>query len=342
MDNNNKPLILIVDDEQKNRQLLANLLKREGYRIAMVADGIGTLEFLNFRKPDLILLDIMLPDMDGFETAGAIKKMKNTGKIPILFITALTDIDNQLKGFQAGGVDYITKPFNKMVLLQRVKTHLNLKIIQDDLNIQVNEKTSEIKNMTVSIVSALENASFYNDDITGNHIERVSSYSIALAKAYKCHQDCINKIGLYASLHDVGKVGISDKILKKPGKYTKKEFNEMKQHVKIGGNMLKSANLDPMAENIARYHHERWDGSGYLEGLKGKEIPLEARIVALADVYDALTTKRPYKKAFSEKKAEAIIKSESGKHFDPELVALFFLIKEELIQIKEKYAEKVR
>ncbi|MBU1075889.1 MAG: HD domain-containing protein [Spirochaetes bacterium] len=201
----------------------------------------------------------------------------------------------------------------------------------------VEEKTQKIDTMAIAMVSALENVNLYNDSDTGKHIKRVSGYSTIIAEKYGCDNDYIKRIQIYASLHDVGKIGIPDEVLKKPGRYTAREYDIMKQHVKIGFQMLNDAKLDKMAKNIALYHHEKWDGSGYLKGLKGKKIPLEARIVALSDVYDALVTRRCYKKAYSEKTADTIIQGESGKHFDPKIVSVFMENKKQILKVKNLY-----
>ena len=187
----------------------------------------------------------------------------------------------------------------------------------------VEEKTRKLEGITMALVNALENANYLNDTDTGNHIRKVSEYSALLARSHGCSRDFVRRIHLYASLHDVGKVGIPDALLKKQGRYTAEEFRRMQQHVAIGARMLTNDSIDVLARNVAQYHHERWDGSGYLQGLSGEQIPLEARIVAVADVYDALTTRRPYKEAYSEEEAIAMIQQEAGIHFDPRIVEIF-------------------
>ncbi|HPN83419.1 MAG TPA: HD domain-containing protein [Spirochaetota bacterium] len=201
----------------------------------------------------------------------------------------------------------------------------------------VDEKTQKIERITIALVNALEDANLLNDADTGNHIKRVSKYSAVIARAYGCAPEYVRKIELYASLHDIGKVGIPDEILKKRGSFEDDEFERMKQHVLIGFRMLDSEDLDAMAKNIVRYHHEKWDGTGYIEGLAGETIPLEARIVALADVYDALTSRRAYKPAYCEKETEDIIRAGAGKHFDPAIVDVFFTRIESIISIRDEY-----
>ncbi len=335
--------ILVVDDIEENRKLIKDVIRKyTNYNPILVEDGtylIKNFEEIFKEKIDLILLDIMMPEINGYETAQFLKENNRTKDIPIIFITALSDVKNKVDAFEIGGVDYITKPFNKSEMIARINNHISLKNMRDNLEELVNEKTQKIETLTMSIVSALEMANFYNDNDTGKHIKRVSKYSAILAKGYGESLEFIRKIELYASLHDIGKVGVADDILKKNGKFTSEEFEKMKEHVEIGSRILNSTEIDIMAKNIARYHHEKWDGSGYLEGLKEKEIPLEARIVALADVYDALTTKRVYKPAFSQEEAEKIIVEQKGKHFEPKLVELFFKLKPEILKIKEENNE---
>ncbi|MBN2440930.1 MAG: response regulator [Spirochaetales bacterium] len=358
----NKFKILIVDDNNENRQLIASLLKAEGiYDITLAADGFSALKSINKNQPDLLILDIMMPGINGFEVAGRLKQDKKTESIPILVITALTDIDGMTTAFEMGASDYITKPFRKQELLSRVKAQMERKRMYDELKFKnrlledkrlllmqmVDEKTIELENMTIALITSLENANLFNDTDTGEHIRRVSEYSRAIAREYfrttpttsAAEQKFANDIKRFASLHDVGKVGISDSLLKKPGIYTEKEFNAMKQHVILGAKMLSSPVIPQMAQNIILYHHERWDGTGYTHNLAGDKIPLEARIVALADVYDALGTKRVYKKAFKEDQIDEIIRNESGKHFDPYLVKIYFRIKTVLREIKQNHQQ---
>jgi len=233
-------------------------------------------------------------------------------------------------------IDDITKNEQRKKSLE--KMYLQSKEAERNLSVMVEEQIKKIKRITMSMVTALENVNYFNDTDTGNHIRRVCKYSAIIARAYGCDEIMTNKIELYASLHDIGKVGISDDLLKKAGIYTPDEHLAMQNHVLIGTRMLESAQIDDMTVNIIKYHHERYDGEGYQSKLKGNDIPLEARIVALADVYDALSTKRTYKEAFTEEKVDKIIQESSGRHFDPDLVRVFFENKKELIAVKEKYS----
>ncbi|MFH1217599.1 MAG: response regulator [Pseudomonadota bacterium] len=353
IDQKNSSKILIVDDIAENRRLLAELLAHSlGCQIRTAGDGAAVLDLIENDLPDLILLDIMMPGLDGFQVARLLQEKKKAREIPIIFITAKTEVESKVEAFRNGGVDYVTKPFNRDELLARVQAQLRLKNLQDELRSKnqlladreehlshlVDEKTKTIEKMTMGLVTVLEDANLANDDETGNHIRRVSEYAVLVAEVFGADRDFIKRIKLYSSLHDVGKVGIADAILKKPGRYTPEEFEAMKQHVVIGHRMLDSAEIDPMARNIAYFHHEKWNGAGYVNGLKGESIPFEARLVSLADVYDALTTKRVYKDAFSQAKAESIIMEEKGRHFDPQLVDAFFTRKDDFIRIRESLA----
>ena len=346
-----KPVILIVDDVATNRQYLAMILsENNSYEIRLVSNGQDALDQVDKEKPDLILLDIMMPGMDGYEVAGRMKKNISTSDIPILFITAVTGTENIVKAFELGGVDYINKPFNKQELLSRVSVHIGLRMARIELEEKnlilknrelqlvqlVDDKTKRLEGTTMALVNALENANLFNDTDTGNHISRVGAFAALFAREYGCDIDYIKRIKLYSSLHDVGKVGIPDVILKKPGKYAPEEFIAMQEHVVIGSRMLDDPEIDVMAKNITLYHHEKWDGSGYVRGLTGEDIPLEARFVALADVYDALGTARSYKDPYPEDKIDSIIFEGEGSHFDPALVKIYKKIKPELLEIKNK------
>jgi putative two-component system response regulator len=343
--------ILIVDDNNENRRVLATVLsKNTDYDLTLANDGPSALESTYQENPDLILLDIMMPGMDGYQVAEKLKSNTESADIPILFITANTDSDSISRAFKTGGIDYITKPFNPDELLARVNAQVKIKRYQDELKTknkllesrklllmdEVDEKTKMVDDISSALITALESANILNDTDTGNHIKRVSEYAGFLAEKISESSDFIKQIKLYSSLHDVGKVGIPDELLKNPGTFSPKEMEEMKQHVDFGAKMLTATGIPEMAANIAKYHHEKWDGTGYLAGLKGVEIPLEARIVALADVYDALGTKRVYKDAFHEERIDKMITGERGKHFDPELVDIYLENKLHFLKIKER------
>jgi len=347
-------IVLIIDDVLENRKLVAAILKQyTDYTIWTAADGKAVSAITPKKIPDLILLDIMMPRTDGYEVARQLRGNDLTRQIPIIFLTSKADADSKIYGFQQGAVDYITKPFNKDELLARVNAHIRLKNYQDELRLKnrmladrevhlthlVEEKTQQIENVTIALVTALEDANLANDGDTGNHIKRVSAYAALLASTYGADMDYVKRIKLFASLHDVGKVGITDAILKKPGLYTSAEYDLIKQHVIIGGKLLDHPAIDPMARNIALYHHEKWDGSGYCAGLAGESIPLEARIVALADVYDALSNRRIYKPALGRQKVETIIAKERGKHFDPRIADICLDQKDNMFEIRRRYKD---
>jgi len=330
--------ILIVDDIAENRRLLATTItKHTNYAVRLASDGDVVLKAIERDLPDLILLDIMMPGMDGYAVSKALKSNPVTKDIPIIFLTAMTDVASKVEAFELGGVDYVTKPFNEYELLARIHAHIRLKNFQDHLNDLVEEKTQKIEKITFVLVNALENVNLFNDEDTGNHIKRVSEYSAFMAEKYGCAEDFVKRIRLYAPLHDVGKVSLRDAILRKPGKYTEEEFLAMQQHVVIGARLLDSEEIDPMAKNVALYHHEKWDGTGYVNRLAGEAIPLEARIVAIADVHDALVTERVYKRAFTDEEAYRIVREESGKHFDPKLAEIFLNHTETIREIKEHF-----
>ncbi len=343
--------ILIVDDNNENRRVLATVIsKNTNFDITLANNGQSAIESAFSENPDLILLDIMMPNMDGYQVAENLKGNKPTSNIPIIFITANTDSGSISKAFKAGGIDYITKPFNHDELLARINAQVKLKQYQDELKYknkllesrklllieEVNEKTKDIEDISSALIGALESANILNDTDTGHHIKRVSEYAGFLAEKISDNTNFIKQIRLYTSLHDVGKVGIPDELLKKPGVFSRNEMEQMKKHVIYGAKMLTAPGIPVIAANIAKYHHEKWDGSGYMDGLIGTNIPLEARIVALADVYDALGTKRIYKDTFQEETIDKIILEEKGKHFDPELVDIYFKNKDSILKIKAR------
>lgn len=329
--------ILIVDDVTENLQVLANMLIPKGFVVSTATGPDKALKFLSMRKPDLILLDVNMPEINGFELCQLIKTNEKWSDIPVIFLTARTQTEDIVKGFEAGSVDYVTKPFNHYELEARLITHLRLKKYQSELKLKnqlledrekhllylVDEKTRNIEQITTAMTIALESANFYNDEVTGNHIRRVSEYSAELAEAIGSDRSFIKRIRMYASLHDIGKIGVPVELLKRPGPMTPDEFEQMKKHVEIGAKILSHDFIDPMARHIAQYHHEWWNGNGYLKGLSKEQIPEEARIVALADVYDALVTDRPYKKAWDTDQAAELIMNLSGTQFQPEIAHAF-------------------
>jgi len=341
----NQETIMIVDDTPANLKLLTEMLQGEGYRVLALPDGKKALAAAAKRPPDLILLDITMPEMNGFEACEKLKADPALRDIPVIFISALTETADKVKAFLAGGVDYVTKPFQFEEVHARVRTHLRLCALQLELNRQnqhlerlVKDKVAEISDSQLATIVALANLAESRDENTGAHIERTQALCRLLANALRADprhaggitDAFVESVYHAAPLHDVGKVGISDSILLKPGKLTEAEFEVMKTHATIGADTLQSARrkyprnvLLNMGIAIARSHHEHWDGSGYPDGLAGEDIPLSARVMAVADVYDALRSKRPYKKPFTHAEAAKVIEDGAGTHFDPALVEAF-------------------
>ncbi len=347
--------VLVIDDNPRNLDVLSELLDKQNFVVLFALDGMSGIQRAESGYPDLILLDIMMPGLDGYETCQRLKTGSKTQNIPVIFMSALSDTINKVKGFECGAVDYITKPIEPEEVLARINTHLTIQNLQNELQVKnkelevknklladheahlihlVEQKTQKIENITLALVNALENANALNDDDTGKHILRIGEYSAFLAEKYGCDQQFVKRIKLYAPLHDVGKVGLSDALLKKNGKYTNDEFIMMQQHVVFGAQLLESEGIDVMAGAIALYHHEKWNGNGYIHQLAGEDIPLEARIVAVADVYDAMISKRVYKEALTEEETYRIIREESGQHFDSDIIEVFFQYKNELRDIR--------
>lgn len=313
--------ILVVDDEPTNLKVLRQVLHKD-YLLSFAKSGKDALALIEKEPPDLILLDVMMPEMSGFDVCALLKQGVTTQNIPIIFVTALNDELDEANGFQLGAVDYIVKPIVPAVVKARVSTHLSL------------VKSEVLKQTQIELIERLGRAAEYKDNETGLHVKRMSQYSHVLALAYGLDEECANDILEAAPMHDIGKIATPDSILLKPGKLTDEEFDEMKRHAAIGAEILggSSSRLIQLASSVARHHHEKWDGSGYPEGLSGKDIPLEARIVAVADVFDALTSVRPYKKAWTVDETMTLFREQSGKHFDPKLVAL---LEQELPKILE-------
>jgi len=341
-----KPLILVVDDEPKNIQVIGKYLHDKDYNVSVAANGKAALNFVQNDLPDLILLDIEMPEMDGFNVCKILKSSERTSKIPVIFLTAKVGTADILQAFEIGASDYITKPFQTLEVLARVKTQVENKRLKENLEELVDARTAElrkaleiIENSNFDLIDRLGKAAEFRDNETGMHVVRMGHYSYLLGEAIQLEQSKLDILLSASMMHDLGKIGIPDEILLKPGKLTIEEFEIMKTHTTIGAELLSKSDsqLLILAETIALAHHEKWNGSGYPKGLSGTEIPLEARIVAIADVFDALTSERPYKKAWSVEDTINLIQSEKGKHFDPELVDAFIEILPKVLEIKSKF-----
>lgn len=323
-----RPLILAVDDEASNLQLLRQILQ-DHYRLLFAKDGARALELARQERPDLILLDVMMPGMSGFEVCAALKAHPATASTPVIFVTALTETDDELEGFEAGAVDYITKPVSPPIVRARVRTHLSL------------VRMEELRASRLEIVQRLGLAAEYKDNETGLHVIRMSHFARILGIAAGMTELEADDLLHAAPMHDVGKIGIPDRILQKPGPLDPDEWKIMQSHVTIGAEIIgeHAGGMLALARAIALTHHEKYDGSGYPNGLAGEQIPLVGRITAIADVFDALTSERPYKKAWSEEDAVNFLREQKGRHFDPHLVELFAAQMPAIREVRLRWAE---
>ena len=338
-DYNDKRSILIVDDIIENVDVLAAILEPE-YRIKVALNGTKALEIAGSRdQPELILLDVMMPDMNGFEVCSRLKENPSTKRIPVIFVTALGEVADESRGFLSGGVDYITKPVSPHIVLARVKTHLALFNQARQLEEKVRERTRELNDTRVEIIRRLSRAAEYKDYQTGMHVIHMSKFCQSIAREIGLPEEEVELIVNAAPMHDVGKIGIPDHILLKPGELDEEEWKIMQTHCEIGYNIIGEHQSDLLryAGLGALTHHEKWDGTGYPRGWKGGDIPLIGRIIAVADVFDALTSDRPYKKAWPADQAVEHIRNESGRHFYPLLVAAFMKRLPEILKVREDY-----
>ena len=323
-----RPKVLVVDDEPTNLQILREVLHQE-YRLLFARDGEKAVQLAREERPQLILLDVMMPGMTGLETCRVLKSQEATQSIAVIFVSALSEVTDESAGFDVGGVDYITKPISPPIVRARVRTHLSLVGVQ------------ELHRTRLQIIRCLGRAAEYRDNETGLHVVRMSHYSRILARAAGFGVERADLVFHAAPMHDIGKIGTPDAVLLKPGKLNESEWDIMQQHVRMGADILGEHDsvLLQMARTIALCHHEKFDGTGYPQQLEGETIPIEARIVAIADVFDALTSVRPYKKAWSVDEAVALLQREKGRHFDPELVDLFVAQLPAILAIKAQYEE---
>jgi len=354
--------LLVVDDTPENLVVLSELLV-PWYRVLVANSGPRALRLARSEpRPDLILLDVMMPDMDGYSVLARLREDPATADVPVIFVTAMTAMEDEQRGFDLGAVDYITKPIRPPIVLARVKAHLELKEARDwlqDKNRVLEEeiaaRLSEILLIQDVSIHALARLAETRDPETGNHIRRTQSYVRALATRLRPHprfsslltNDYIEQLAKSAPLHDIGKVGIPDHILLKPGKLTPEEWEIMKTHARLGAEAIEQAERDAVkpvafltiAKQIAHRHHEKWDGSGYPDGLVGDAIPIPARLMALADVFDALISRRVYKPPMPHEQARDIIVGDRGRHFDPDVVDAFLAVFDEFVSIAVRYGD---
>lgn len=336
-----KATVLIVDDNSDNLDVLSGVL-RPFYKVKAAINGELALKVAGAKnKPDIILLDIMMPGMDGYEVCRRLKSDPSTANIPVIFVTAKSETKDEQTGFELGAVDYITKPISVPIVLARVSTQLALYNQQRELEVLVKQRTQELEDTRLEIIQRLGCAAEYKDNETGLHVIRMSWYSRFLAEQIQANEDWVELVYNAAPMHDIGKIAIPDRVLLKPGKLDQEEWKIMQTHVECGVEILGEHDSDllTMAREIALYHHEKYDGSGYPNGVSGEDIPLSARIVAIADVFDALTSVRPYKAAWPLEKAVALLEEEAGKHFDPVLVPAFIECLPRVLEIKDKYMD---
>ena len=357
-----KPSILVVDDTPDNLTLMSNLLRGE-YRVRVAANGEKALRIAQSdTPPHLILLDIVMPDMDGYEVCRQLKANPATEHIPVIFLTARAEVEDQRKGFAIGAADYITKPISPPIVQARVKTHLAAKayadVLEDKaafLEAEVERRTRELSAIQDVTIQTLASLAETRDHETGNHIRRTQFYMQLLTRQLQSHprfrdyltDTMCDMMFKTAPLHDIGKVGIPDRILLKPGSFLPEEFEIMKTHTTLGRDAIQAAedalglkvDFLSVAKEIAYSHQEKWDGSGYPQGLAGDDIPISARLMALADVYDALISRRVYKTAMPHDQAAVIIERGRGSHFDPDVVDAFLVVQHEFVAIAQKYAD---
>jgi putative two-component system response regulator len=355
------PTILVVDDAPANLSLISSLL-RDSYIVKAVNHGSKALKIASEEPPDLILLDIMMPDMDGYEVCRRLKADPQTRQIPVIFLTSKSDVESEQMGMGLGAVDYVTRPISPPILMSRVKAHLvdafhakTLQVNNEYLEYEVSKRARQLLALQDVTTLALASLAETRDADTGNHLRRTQHYVQALARQLKAHprftdfltENRMQALFKCAPLHDIGKVGIPDRVLLKPGRFEPAEWEIMKQHPTLGHDAIAKAQslselssefLD-MAKEIVYSHHEKWDGSGYPQGLAGERIPISARLMAVADVYDALICRRIYKKAAPHTQAVQIIVDGRGTHFDPDMIDAFCAIAPEFHAIAERFAD---
>lgn len=342
MTNTTRSKILVVDDEPANLNLMRQILKGD-YDLSFAKSGADAFANLQKQVPDLILLDVMMPGMDGYEVCQKIKADPRTSHVPVIFCTAMSEEGDEIRGFKLGASDYVTKPVRPAVVLARVQTHLKLADQHRATREEVLLAHQDLRESRLKALLMLGKAAEFKDNDTGLHVVRMSYYSHMLAVASGWNDDACEVLLNAAPMHDVGKISTPDSILKKPGPLDAQEMAIMRQHCESGSQIIGQAQSDTplfnMAREIALCHHEKWDGSGYPNGLAGEAIPIAARVVAIADVFDALTSQRPYKAPWPMEKTFAFLEDNAGTHFDPQLIKIFVGLKEEIAEVQQRWAE---
>jgi putative two-component system response regulator len=361
--------ILVVDDLEENVRLLQHFLEPKGYEVRSAYTGEQALMAVEQFPPDVILLDLVMPGMDGFEVCQRLKADPELRHIPVIILTGLSEVQANVRALEAGADDFLIKPIDSVLLDARIRNSLGAKRLQDrvfqyqrqlevyneTLEARIRDRTAQLERTQQVAIFSLAKLAESRDNETGEHIDRMRSYAREIAlelSSWSKHEATVSstfvdRLFISSPLHDIGKVGIPDGILLKPGKLSPEEFEIMKAHTVIGGDTLKAADYEAggdsfmaMGRDIAYYHHEKWDGSGYPYNLRGEQIPLAARIVALGDVYDALTSRRPYKEAFSHEKSKAIILQGKGSHFDPDVVDAFLAREVNFIEVRKSFHDR--
>ena len=337
-----KPVVLVVDDTPFNIDVLRGVLSSH-YTLKVATNGEKALTLARSHpQPELVLLDVMMPGMDGYEVCRRLKRDEQTRNIPVVFVTSMSEVEDERKGFESGGVDYITKPVSPPLVQARVATHLRLYAHERHLTEMVKARTKELEQTRLEIIRRLGRAAEFKDDETGQHVIRMSHYTRILAEAAGMAAEDVEVLFNAAPMHDIGKIGIPEAILLKPGKLTPDEWTVMKKHPAIGAGII-GRHEHPLlntARIVALTHHEKWDGSGYPRGLVGEQIPLVGRIVSIADVFDALTSERPYKHAWPVQEAVDFLKQQSGSQFDPRLVELFLAKLPEVLRVRAMHVDQ--
>ena len=334
--------ILVVDDDEDSLVLLAEMLRSKGYQVVEARDGKEALEVYSHELPDLVLLDVMMPKMNGFETCRQMKARMTTF-VPIIMVTVKEDLSSRLAGFEHGADDYLTKPFEMSELCARVRNMLRIVLLQDEVQ-RASEKRRQAEDdrrvAHEELIFRLARAAEFRTNETAQHVQRMSLYCTLLARKLGMDEEHCKGIRLAASMHDIGKLAIPDTILLKPAGLTEPEFQTMMTHAEIGHRLLtgSSSKLVQLAADIAQTHHEKFDGTGYPKGLAAKDIPLEGRIAAVADVFDALTSERCYKSSYSVERAIGVMEDSHG-HFDPNLIQLFLRSIDEVLAIRDTYPD---